>query len=57
MKPTDLPRAIRLAERGRIELTPLVSERYALSEWSEAFACLGERRALKVVVEPQREAA
>jgi L-iditol 2-dehydrogenase len=57
MKPSDLPRAIRLAERGRIELSPLVSERYALSEWPDAFASLAERRTLKVVVEPQREAA
>ena len=57
MKPSDLPRAIRLAERGRVELAPLVSERYALSEWEDAFTCLSERRALKVVVEPQREAA
>jgi L-iditol 2-dehydrogenase len=57
MKPSDLPRAIRLAERGRIELASLISERYALSEWQDAFACLSERRALKVVVEPQRVVA
>lgn len=53
MKPSDLPRAIRLAEQGRVELAPLVSERYALSNWKDAFACLSERRALKVVVEPR----
>jgi L-iditol 2-dehydrogenase len=57
MKATDLPRAIDLAEKGRIELGGLVSERYPLSEGSEAFASLSERRALKVVVEPQRGAA
>jgi L-iditol 2-dehydrogenase len=57
MKPTDLTRAIELAESRRVELSPLVGERYALSEWAEAFAALSERRALKVVVEPQREAA
>jgi L-iditol 2-dehydrogenase len=57
MKPSDLPRAIRLAERGRIELAPLVSERFALGDWHDAFTSLGERRALKVVVEPQREQA
>ena len=53
MKPTDLPRAIRLAENGRVQLAPLVSERFSLSQGSEAFAALSERRALKVVVEPQ----
>ena len=54
MKPADLPRAIRLAEAGEVELGGLVSGRYALSEWPEAFADLVERRGLKVVVEPQR---
>jgi L-iditol 2-dehydrogenase len=57
MKPSDLPRAIRLVEMGGIELGPLVSERYALTDWEQAFAALSERRALKIVVEPQREAA
>ena len=47
-------RAIDLAEKGRIELSSLLSERYALSDGSEAFASLSERRALKVIVEPQR---
>jgi len=56
MKPSDLPRAIRLAEAGDVELGTLVSGRYALSEWREAFGELVERRGLKVVVEPQREA-
>jgi L-iditol 2-dehydrogenase len=56
MKATDLPRAIDLAENGRIELSSLLSERYALSDGSEAFASLSERRGLKVVVEPQRGA-
>jgi threonine dehydrogenase-like Zn-dependent dehydrogenase len=51
---TDLSRAIDLAENGRIELSSLLSERYALSDGSEAFASLSERRGLKVVVEPQR---
>jgi L-iditol 2-dehydrogenase len=56
MKPSDLPRAIRLAESGEVELSGLVSGRYALTEWREAFDELVERRGLKVVVEPQREA-
>jgi len=54
MKPADLPRAIRLAEAGEVELGGLVSGRFALSEWREAFDELVERRGLKVVVEPQR---
>ncbi len=55
MKPADLPRAIRLAEAGEVELGDLVSGRYALSEWREAFDELVQRRGLKVVVEPQRD--
>jgi hypothetical protein len=43
MKATDLPRAIDLAEHGRIELGALVSERYGLTE--------GARRS-----QPEREA-
>jgi L-iditol 2-dehydrogenase len=54
MKPTDLPRAIRLVEAREVELGGLVTGRYALSEWTEAFDDLVERRGLKVVVEPQR---
>jgi L-iditol 2-dehydrogenase len=57
MKPSDLPRAVRLAEQKRVELAPLVSARFALSQWREAFETLSERRALKIVVEPQRDAA
>jgi L-iditol 2-dehydrogenase len=57
MKPADLPRAIHLAQAGEVELGPLVSGRYALPEWREAFDDLVERRGLKVVVEPQREGA
>jgi Zn-dependent alcohol dehydrogenase len=54
MKPADLPRAIRLAKAGEVELGGLVSSRYALSEGRKAFDDLVERRGLKVVVEPQR---
>ena len=52
MRAADLPRALRLAAEGRVDLTPLVSGRYALDEWSDAFAALRERRGLKVVIEP-----
>ena len=54
MAPADLPRAIRLAEAGRVTLGPLVSERYALAEGPDAFRALAERRGLKVIVEPGR---
>jgi L-iditol 2-dehydrogenase len=52
MTASDLPRALRLAAGGRIVLDPLVTERYSLDEWPEAFASLRDRRGLKVVVEP-----
>ena len=52
MRAADLPRALRLAAEGRVDLTLLVSGRYALEEWSDAFAALRERRGLKVVIEP-----
>jgi L-iditol 2-dehydrogenase len=51
MTASDLPRALRLAAEGRVVLDPLVTERYSLDEWPEAFASLRERRGLKVVVE------
>jgi L-iditol 2-dehydrogenase len=54
MEPADLPRAIRLVESGGIALGPLVTRRYGLDEWRDAFGDLVERRGLKVVVEPQR---
>jgi L-iditol 2-dehydrogenase len=57
MTAADLPRAIRLVESGRISLDGLVTERYDLMHGSEAFQSLVERRGLKVVVEPGREAA
>lgn len=54
MEPTDLPRAIRLVESGRLEFGALVSRRYSLSEWPNAFDDLVEYRGIKVVIEPQR---
>ena len=47
MEATDLPRAIALAETGRVQLGPLVSERYALSEWRQAFDALTEHAGTK----------
>jgi L-iditol 2-dehydrogenase len=53
MRGTDLPRATGLVESGRVELASLVTGRYALEEWREAFSALGDRRGLKVIVDPQ----
>jgi L-iditol 2-dehydrogenase len=52
MRATDLPRAIHAAESGRVELSSLVSARYALDEGPQAFRDLVDRSGLKVVVEP-----
>lgn len=53
MRAGDLAGAARLASAGGIELTSLISERYALDSASEAFESLVQRRGLKVIVEPQ----
>ena len=55
MRSTDLPRAIRLVDQGHIELGPLMSERYSLSDWPGAFRGLAERRGLKTIVQPQAD--
>ncbi len=52
MQESDLPRAIRLVESGAVRLSPLVTGRYALDEWPEAFAALQSHSGLKVVVNP-----
>ncbi len=52
MEPADLPRAIRLAEAGRVDLRSLLTERLPLSRARDGFAALSERRGLKVVIEP-----
>ncbi len=54
MRATDLPRAIRLAAHGGVELGSLVTARYGLADGPEAFRDLVARRGLKVVVEPGR---
>lgn len=54
MEPTDLPRAIDLVESGQVRLAGLVTARYGLGAWRDAFAALLDRRGLKVIVEPQR---
>ena len=50
MRASDLPRALRLAAEGRVDLAPLVRDRFTLEEWPDAFAALRERRGLKVVI-------
>ena len=52
MTSADLPRAIRMAASGRVDLASLVSERHPLDAFQAAFEALVERRALKIVVEP-----
>jgi L-iditol 2-dehydrogenase len=52
MKADDLPRAIRLVESGRVAPASLVTARYPIEEFDDAFAELDERRGLKVVIEP-----
>lgn len=53
MRARDLTRAIRLVERGLVDLAPLVSGRHALDDWPQAFTALEDRRGHKVVIEPQ----
>jgi L-iditol 2-dehydrogenase len=52
MEPADLPRAIRVAGAGRIDLAALVTDRRTLDQWEPAFEHLVERRGLKAVVLP-----
>jgi L-iditol 2-dehydrogenase len=52
MKPSDLPRAIRLAGAGGIDLAGLITDRFPLAEGPAAFEALASRRGLKVVVRP-----
>jgi L-iditol 2-dehydrogenase len=46
------PRAIRLVERGLVDVRTLVTATYALEETPEAFAAAQRRDGLKVVVTP-----
>lgn len=52
MTARDLGRAISLAGAGRIDLSSLVTDRFALADAPAAFVALAERRGLKVVVQP-----
>ncbi len=48
------PRAIALAQSGRIDLRSIVSDRFALAEGDAAFRTAARRDGLKVLVEPSR---
>jgi L-iditol 2-dehydrogenase len=50
----EMPRAIELAASGRIRLRELITHRFALEDFGEAYATFTERRdgALKVIVSP-----
>src|SRR3954447_7595815 len=50
----EMPRAIELAASGRLRLRELITHRYALEDFREAYATFTERRdgALKVIVRP-----
>jgi L-iditol 2-dehydrogenase len=50
----DMPRAIALAADGRLRLAKLITHRYDLEDFAEAYATFTERRdgALKVIVRP-----
>jgi L-iditol 2-dehydrogenase len=50
----EMPRAIQLVADGRIRLRELITHRFALEDFGDAFATFTERRdgALKVVVRP-----
>jgi len=53
----EMPRAIELAADGRIRLGRLITHRFALEDFAEAYATFVNRRdgALKVIVSPQPE--
>jgi L-iditol 2-dehydrogenase len=54
----EMPRAIELAAAGRIRLRELITHRYALEDFADAYTAFTERRdgALKVIVRPDAAA-
>ena len=54
----EVPRAIELAAKGRIRLRELITHRYALEDFADAYRTFTERRdgALKVIVRPDMAA-
>jgi threonine dehydrogenase-like Zn-dependent dehydrogenase len=50
--PRDMTLAIDLAERGAVELTPLITDRLPLDAAAEAYRLFDSREATKVVLRP-----
>ncbi len=50
---TAWPKALALMASGAVQTEPLVSHRYPLSEWQEAFAKFSSRDGVKIVLEPE----
>jgi L-iditol 2-dehydrogenase len=46
------PRAIRLVESGMVDVRPLVTHRFPLTEFEKAFSTAQRREGLKVIIEP-----
>lgn len=46
------PRAIRMVERGQVDVRTLVTARYALEQSAEAFLAANRREGIKVLIEP-----
>ena len=47
-------KAIALAAQGHIKAKPLITDILSLSEWEKGFRRFAERKALKVIFQPQR---
>ncbi len=48
------PRAIRLVEKGLVDVRSLVTHRFSIDKYRQAFAVAERREGLKVVIEPTR---
>jgi L-iditol 2-dehydrogenase len=46
------PRAIRLVESGMVDVRSLVTHRFPLEEFDQAFSTAQRREGLKVIIEP-----
>jgi len=46
------PRAIRLAERGMVDVRSIVTHRFPITEFEQAFSVARRREGLKVIIEP-----
>jgi L-iditol 2-dehydrogenase len=46
------PRAIRLVASGRVDVKSMVTQRFPLERFDQAFASASKREGLKVVIEP-----